>query len=439
MSPADVTMRSDAPLYDVTTFRTIFLTFDSDDWEAELEAFHGTDVEVPAMMSVDGQTYPNVGVRFRGASSYGMVPAGYKRSFNVSIDLADDEQRLYGYKTLNLLNGSGDASMMSTVLYAQMAAAHIPVPRANFVKVVINGEYWGVYVNVQQFDKIFTAEHFGSSKGTRWKVPGSPRGDGGLAYDGEELAPYQARYDMKSNDGDKAWGALVDLCRILDETPLDQLVDELSPILDIDQTLRFLAFDVALVNSDGYWTRASDYSLFRDRDGRFHLIPHDMNEAFRGARGRGPRGRGGPGGPGDVAPPDGERRRGRGRGMRGPGGGGGPGGGATLDPLVSLDNERMPLRSRLLAVPALREQYLSYVQGDRGRGPGLESARPPDRRTSHTHRRCPPTGHAQARLDRVIPAGHFDRRGAGRRGPDRIPAAVRETAPRVPARIPAGA
>ena len=32
-----------------------------------------------------------------------------------------------------------------------------------------------------------------------------------------------------------------------------------------------------------------------------------------------------------------------------------------LDPLVGLDNERMPLRSRLLAVPELRQRYLQYV------------------------------------------------------------------------------
>jgi hypothetical protein len=32
-----------------------------------------------------------------------------------------------------------------------------------------------------------------------------------------------------------------------------------------------------------------------------------------------------------------------------------------LDPLVGVDNDRMPLRSRLLAVPKLRERYLHHV------------------------------------------------------------------------------
>ena len=35
---------------------------------------------------------------------------------------------------------------------------------------------------------------------------------------------------------------------------------------------------------------------------------------------------------------------------------------AELDPLVGLNDASKPLRSKLLAVPALRERYLSYVR-----------------------------------------------------------------------------
>ena len=110
-----------AKLYDNDVLRTIFIDFEDSDWEKELEEFHGTDVDVAARLTVDGKPYENCGIHFRGMSSYGMIPAGYKRSLNVSLDLADDQQRLLGYKTLNLLNGSGDESMMSAVLYSHIA------------------------------------------------------------------------------------------------------------------------------------------------------------------------------------------------------------------------------------------------------------------------------------------------------------------------------
>ncbi len=36
--------------------------------------------------------------------------------------------------------------------------------------------------------------------------------------------------------------------------------------------------------------------------------------------------------------------------------------GVTLDPLIGLDDARKPLRSKLLAVPALRKRYLQHVR-----------------------------------------------------------------------------
>jgi molybdopterin-biosynthesis enzyme MoeA-like protein len=53
---------------------------------------------------------------------------------------------------------------------------------------VINGESWGVYVSVQQFNKDFVKEWFETTKGARWKVPGSPGGRGSLAYLGDDPA-----------------------------------------------------------------------------------------------------------------------------------------------------------------------------------------------------------------------------------------------------------
>jgi hypothetical protein len=38
------------------------------------------------------------------------------------------------------------------------------------------------------------------------------------------------------------------------------------------------------------------------------------------------------------------------------------GGRIDLDPMVAMDDPRKPLRSKLLAVPALRDRYLNYVR-----------------------------------------------------------------------------
>jgi hypothetical protein len=194
---------------------------------------------------------------------------------------------------------------------------------------------------------------------------------------------YRRLYEIKTKDNEESWAALIRLCKVLNQTPPEELEQALSPILDIEGTLKFLALENVMVNSDGYWTRASDYSIYLDRNGQFHIIPYDANETFSsgGGPGFGPGGGGPPGfggrGPGFAGP-----RMGRERGdgpppqdgsVAGPGerpgvggrGGfrGGPGGGGVeLDPLVAVDDPSKPLLSKLLAVPELRQRYLGYVR-----------------------------------------------------------------------------
>ena len=336
LSPADVTTYGDEPLYDMPVLRTLFFDFDGEDWEEELGAFRYSDVEVPARLTVDGEVYEDVGVAYRGASSYFTVWPGFKRSLNISIDMAHDDQRLGGFRTLNLLNSHTDPTYLRSVLYYEVSRDYMAAPRANFVRVVINGESWGVYVSVEQFNSDFVRDAFDENSGARWKVKGNPRGGRGLEYFGEDVADYKAVYDIKTKDDEDSWDDLIELTRVLNETPADQLEEALDPILDIDAALRFIAVDVALLNGDGYWTRASDYDIYQDPAGRFHIIPHDGNETFRVPAGGAGRGGGGGGG----------RLR------------------ATidLDPLVGLDDPTKPLRSKLLAVPALRERYMGYVR-----------------------------------------------------------------------------
>jgi len=278
-----------------------------------------------------------VGVRFRGNTSYSMVSAGLKRPLNLTIDYVNDDQRLLGYRTLNLHNSHTDPSFLRTVLYQYIAREYIPALKANYVRLVINGESWGIYVNVEQYNTDFIDEWFNTREGGRWKVPANMRGGGGLNYLGEDPAAYNSVYEIKSKDDSTSWGELINLCRVLNETPLDELEEALEPILDIDGVLRFLAIEKALVNNDGYWIRASDYLLYQDEEGRFHLIPYDVNESMTAGGGMGGRG-------GRV------------------GGGPGGGGGVTLDPLTGANDPSKPLLYRLLAVPSLKERYLSYIR-----------------------------------------------------------------------------
>jgi hypothetical protein len=140
LAPADVKSYPDASLYEPTILRTIFLQFDTEEWEKELAAFKYTDVQLPAQVTVDGKSFVDVGVHFRAAT--GPIMMGMdsrKRSLNLSFDFVNKDQHLGGYRELELLNASDDAAALKT-----NAAA-----KASLVRVVINGENWGIYLNTE--------------------------------------------------------------------------------------------------------------------------------------------------------------------------------------------------------------------------------------------------------------------------------------------------
>jgi len=338
LTPSQVKAYPGKSLFDPTIVRTLFLNFEDSNWEAELMAFHGTDIEVPATVVVDNKTYKNVGVHARGMTSFMSVPYGYKHSLKVKFEFLDKGQELLGYHTLELLNAAADPTFLRNVLYMQVARDYFPAPKANFMRVVINGESWGVYPNVEAFDGEFV-EEIGNGKGARWKVPGSPNARGGLEYFGDDPAVYKSIFEIKSKDKPESWAALINLCKVLNQTPPAKLEAALKPILDVDGALRFLAIDNVLVNNDGYWVRSSDYSLYQDGEGRFHLTPQDANETWRPLEQMGRMGRMRRLNPDPTSRFD-----------------------IALDPLISINDETKPLYSKLLAVPALKQRYLNYVR-----------------------------------------------------------------------------
>ena len=52
------------------------------------------------------------------------------------------------------------APFMHSVLFCNLSRQYIPAPKANLVKVVINGESWRIFANQQQFNKDFLKENY---------------------------------------------------------------------------------------------------------------------------------------------------------------------------------------------------------------------------------------------------------------------------------------
>ena len=159
LSPAISNGTGDEPeLYDPTVFRVFEIEFAESNWWNILESYYNADngQMLEADLTVDGFTYSQVGVAFKGNSSFfGLPNNSQKASFSIQMDFVVADQDLYGVDQLNLNNGFQDPSFMREVLYGNLSDPFVPMPRGAFTKLIINGENWGVYPSVEQIDKKF--------------------------------------------------------------------------------------------------------------------------------------------------------------------------------------------------------------------------------------------------------------------------------------------
>ncbi len=279
-------------LYDLSRVREVRLTFEEDIWDKKLNAYkqEGKDRRLLGKVTIDGMVYDSVGVRYKGNSSYFNIRKtdSKKLPFNIKIDYIKKKQALPGgYESLKLSNVFRDPSFMREALAYEIANKYMVAPRANFVRLYVNGELLGLYNNTESVNKDFLKKYYDYGKGVTFKCDPSweyKKPDGcnlgdkaSLQYLGEDPKCYQNLYEIKSKKG---WEELIKLTKTLNKNP-----DEIESVLDVDATLWMLAFNNVLVNLDSYSGRlCHNYYMYQDTFGIFHPIPWDMNLNFGGFR-----------------------------------------------------------------------------------------------------------------------------------------------------------
>lgn len=318
-------------VYDESVIRSINLEFEQPNYWNLLAQNKTAQIDIPATMTVDGDAYPNVGVRFKGQTSYSQLGNSDKKSFNVTLDYLDPDQNWGGYETFNLNNAFQDRSYMREILYLHLLCRHIPAAKGCYVHLTINDENWGLYPHVQQLNGQFLKEWFFSNNGTRWRAdvpPGSPGsgpmwGDGTAALNdlGSDTTQYQKYYTLKTANKDNPWNDLVAVCDVLNNTPLDQLAAVIPDYLDLDRTLWFLASEILFTDDDSYVYKGKmDYYLYWDPEtGRITPLEFDGNSPMASNK-------------------------------------------INWSPFYNADKVNYPLLNRLLAVPEIRQRYLAHFR-----------------------------------------------------------------------------
>ena len=321
-------------LYDESVIETIYLDFDQADFKSQLTQNYASKTEIPATLRYKDKTLEQVGVRYRGNTSYSR--AGDKKSFSIDLEWATEGQDINGYNELKLNNGYEDPSSMREVVYANLARKNIPSARGNFVNLVVNGENYGVYLNIQKLEKDHVKEWFFDGDATRWRAERSTSGGGfgggfGGAFGagtstlndlGENGSDYEDAYTLKSATVVDPWQDLANAAHALGSVSDATSIEELNQYMDVDAALWFIATENIFTDDDGYINKGGmDYYVYFDLfTGRLVPIEYDGNSAMD------------------------DRLA------------------TSWNPLYKMNDTNFPLMNKLFNIPELRERYLAHYR-----------------------------------------------------------------------------
>ena len=300
---------------------------------------------VESTIEFEGQTWTNVGVRYKGNSSLtsGWRSGTLKIPLKLDFDEFEDkypeieDQRFYGFKQLSLANGFSDASFLRDAATSQiLQEAGLPAAETAFYQVILDyGEgpvTLGLYTMIEVVDDTLVYTYFGSDDGNIYDADGSA-----ASFAASTQNQIEDSFQKENNEDVADWSDIEKLFEVLhsDLRTSDPAAwrAELESIFNVNAFLDWLAISAVIQHWDAYGAMTHNYYLYNDPDtGQLTWISWDHNMAMSdGMGGGGDRGFGGPGGRS-----------------------------------VSLDKadigENWPLIRFLLDDPVYYQQYLTYLE-----------------------------------------------------------------------------
>ena len=281
----------DGGLFDPTVVRELHINFENDDYHNILtEGFFNTpSMRIPASVTFNGATLDSVGVRYKGNSTFCLPTQqnNVKVPYNLDMNYWISGQKLMDYNKVKLANAWLDPTYCKEYIASRIYRKYLPTPEINLISLHSQGNYTGLYVNTESINKQFLEKHFGEDEGVLFKCDGAgvfcdENGNGteggtpSLAHLGSDSTSYYDSYTIKSEHG---WEELMNLISTLEFTP-----ENIEDLINMDRVMWAMAVNTVTNNLDtynGYYVH--NYYLYQDVEGRFQMIPWDLDNTFGGA------------------------------------------------------------------------------------------------------------------------------------------------------------
>lgn len=170
-------------------------------------------------ITINGETFYNVGIRPKGNSSLKMVASDDTTDrYSLKIDFGKyvDGQTYHGLEKLVLNNMISDTTYMKEYLsYDLYELLGVATPEYSYSNIKLNGEDWGLYLAVETIEERFLEKQYGTSEGNLYK-PESMEMGGGMPEGGmgkkqpnengdnnDNMGPVQGENMIKPEDSNK--------------------------------------------------------------------------------------------------------------------------------------------------------------------------------------------------------------------------------------------
>jgi hypothetical protein len=238
-----------ADIYDQDKVPTFDLSFTAEEL-AGLESDCQGNVQKyrPVKLTYEGETIDAL-VRMKGNWSWNCQ----KKQFIVSFNELNPAGRFHGLRKIVF-----DAPWYDrTILHERLAFPFfkklgLPYSCANNAKVTLNGQYYGVYANVERLDKEYLQRNFIED-------------DGNLYQGGAEL---KTNLDINDTSDLQALNAA-------------NTIDQLDASIDLDEAVAEWAAEAMIPAMDNYWAGVEiNYYLYHHPSRGFLYLPYDMDLIF---------------------------------------------------------------------------------------------------------------------------------------------------------------
>jgi len=220
-------------------------------------------------------TIQNVGFRVRGNTSRN----AHKKAFKVSFNEYTQGKKFKGIEKMNLIGQHNDPSLLRYWMsLTTLTNNNLISSRSSYVKLYINGQYKGVYLNVEHIDDEFLQKRFiGDDQGNLYKCTWGAD----LNYQGGNQSLYYGAYELKTNKAANDYSELIQFIQTLNSISDADFPCFIEDNFEVELYLQTLAAEIIIGHWDGYAFNKNNYYLYQQpSNAKFVFIEYDMDNTF---------------------------------------------------------------------------------------------------------------------------------------------------------------